>query len=276
MATNNTAPIGVFDSGLGGLTAVRELRRILPGEDIVYFGDTGRVPYGTKGREVIINYAKQDIALLLEKGVKYIVAACGTVSSTLPFSIAANLPVGFTGIVPATVAAAVSATKNHKIGVIGTEATIHSNSFQTAIAAINPAIQVYASACPLFVPLVENGHYEVTDPLVQITAKEYLAPLQSAGIDTLILGCTHYPLLQAALQQVMGAGVTLINSGREAALALQSTLATQGLLSTKQTGGHAAYYVTDDPARFNKLASVFLGQAAIGSVEWADIEKYSL
>ncbi len=194
-------PIGVFDSGLGGLTAVKELRRLLPGEDIIYFGDTGRVPYGTRGRDTIVAYARQDIAFLLSKNVKTILAACGTVSSTFPIEESSRLPVLYNGVVQAAAKAAMQATQNNKIGIIGTEATIASQSYQQALLSLSPHIQSTSNACPLFVPLVENGHFGTDDPMVQIAAEKYLAPIQAAGVDTLILGCTHYPLLSGAIQK---------------------------------------------------------------------------
>lgn len=272
----NTAPIGVFDSGLGGLTAVRELRKILPGEDIVYFGDTGRVPYGSRGRDTIIAYAKQDIAFLLSKQVKTIVAACGTVSSTLPPSELAGLPVGYTGVVSPTAAAAARATKNGRVGIIGTEATISSGQYQSALRQISAGIQSVANACPLFVPLVENGYFEKQNPVAALVAADYLAPIKAAGVDTLIMGCTHYPLLAGTLATQLGGGVTLIDSGRETALSLKETLAEQGLLSGRQSGGSVSYYVTDDTSRFDHLARIFLGGYGGGAVERINIEEYRL
>ena len=195
--------IGVFDSGLGGLTAVRELRRILPGEDIVYFGDTGRVPYGTRGRDIIVEYAKQDIAFLLSKGVKAVIAACGTVSSTLPAEVAASLPVPYMGVVESAARAAVLATKTGRIGVIGTPATVASGSYPAAIRRLMPGAAITATACPLFVPLVENGYFGVQNPVTRLVAQDYLKDVKSAGVDTLILGCTHYPLIAPVLADLM-------------------------------------------------------------------------
>ena len=190
----DTRPIGVFDSGLGGLTAVRQLRRVLPGEDIVYFGDTGRVPYGSRGRDIIVQYARQDIRFLLQKDVKFIIAACGTVSSTYPPEEAARLPVPFTGVVGATARAAVDATRNRKIGIIGTAATVRSGSYAAIIRDMMPDVQIFARACPMFVPLVENGYFNDGNPVTKLIIAEYLQELKDAGVDTLILGCTHYPL----------------------------------------------------------------------------------
>ena len=246
-------PIGVFDSGLGGLTAVRELRRILPGEDIIYFGDTGRIPYGTRSRETILRYARQDIAFLLSKGVKYLMAACGTVSSTYPAEEAAALPVPYTGVVSAAVEGAVRATRTGKVGVIGTSATIRSGSYVRLLEEKLPDARITALACPLFVPLVENGF---------------------ADVDTLILGCTHYPLLAPVIRKITGPDVTLIDPGAQAARAARKALLALGLDSGRETGGSARYYVSDDPEGFSDSAAFFLGDYAGGPVEQIRIETY--
>ena len=183
----DTRPIGVFDSGLGGLTAVRQLRRVLPGEDIVYFGDTGRVPYGSRGREIIRQYARQDIRFLLSHDVKFIIAACGTVSSTYPPEEAARLPVPFTGVVGATARAAVDATRNGKVGIIGTAATVRSGSYAAVIKDMVPEVEIVARACPMFVPLVENGYVDDGNPVTKLIIAEYLQSVKDAGVDTLIL-----------------------------------------------------------------------------------------
>lgn len=269
-------PIGVFDSGLGGLTTVKELRRILPGEDIIYFGDTGRVPYGTRGADTITAYAKQDIAFLLSKDVKTILAACGTVSSTFPGPEAARLPVSYAGVVAATARTAAGATGNKRVGIIATEATISSGSYQQSLAGFDPAIQSVACSCPLFVPLVENGHFAPDDAMAHLAAEEYLGPLKEAGVDTVILGCTHYPLLAGVLERQFGPGVTLIDSGREAALDLRDWLAADGLLNGRAEGGRVDYYVSDDPARFDKLARLFLGTGDVESAGRVNIESYRL
>ncbi|MDL2219161.1 glutamate racemase [Ruminococcaceae bacterium OttesenSCG-928-O06] len=269
-------PIGVFDSGLGGLTAVRQLRALLPGEDIVYFGDTGRVPYGSRGRDIITAYAAQDIAFLLSCGVKTILAACGTVSSTFPQSRADALPVSYTGVVAPAAAAAAAATKNGRVGILGTQATIASGSYQAALAGIAPGIATVAAACPLFVPLVENGHFAKGDTMAALAAEEYLAPVRAAGVDTLILGCTHYPLLADTIAAYMGPDVALIDSGYTAAFALRDKLAAGGLLHPRATGGTCRYFVSDDEVRFDHLAHVFLGKAAEGEVRRINIEEYTL
>ena len=224
-------PIGVFDSGLGGLTAVRQLRRVLPGEDIVYFGDTGRVPYGSRGRDTIVQYARQDIRFLLSRNVKFIIAACGTVSSTYPPEEAARLPVPYTGVVGATARAAVDATRNHRIGIIGTAATVRSGSYAAVIRDMLPDVQIFARACPMFVPLVENGYFNDGNPVTKLIIAEYLQELKDAGVDTLILGCTHYPLLKKMIGDFMGDAVRLVDSGKVTAQATAAALADLWALS---------------------------------------------
>ena len=270
----STAPIGVFDSGLGGLTAVRELRRILPGEDIVYFGDTGRVPYGNRSVETLIKFARQDAGFLLTKKIKALVAACGTVSSTLPPAVSKGFPVPFMGIIPPACHAAAAATKNKKVGVVATESAIGSGCYQETLARLDPAIDTVAKACPLFVPLVEYGHFALGDAMARLAIEEYLAPLLRAKVDTLILGCTHYSLLAPAIAQYMGPDVTLIDAGRETALALKENLARKELLSGKEDGGQVRYFVSANMARFDQLASLFLGESTRGQVEQINIEDY--
>ena len=251
-------PIGVFDSGLGGLSVVRELVALLPDEDIVYFGDTGRVPYGTRSRETIEKYAEQDGRFLLSKDVKMVIAACGTVSSVAA-SVLERLPVPAMGVVEAPAAAAVAATENGKIGVIGTAATVRSGAFAKAIANQMPNAQVFAAACPLFVPLVENGWIEPDNEVTLATAKRYLQPLKEQGVDTLILGCTHFPLLAPIIAQVMGDGVTLIDTGRETARAAVETLRKADALCGENANPSRCFFVSDRPDDFVNVAEMFLG-----------------
>lgn len=262
-------PIGVFDSGLGGLTAVRQLLELLPAEDIVYFGDTGRVPYGTRGAAVIQRYAEEDCRFLLSQQVKLIIAACGTVSSVAPQALS-SLPVPAIGVVEPTAAAAAAATRNGRIGVIGTSATIHSGSFVRALRAQDPDIEVTAVACPLFVPLVENGWIDRDDPVTRLTAARYLQPLKERGIDTLVLGCTHFPLLVPILGDFFGANVTLIDAGREAANACARLLQEQGALNPVKKAGDCRFYVTDCPENFTEVAEMFLGRTVHGRVQVID------
>ncbi|MEG0167475.1 MAG: glutamate racemase [Ruthenibacterium sp.] len=273
---DKNAPIGVFDSGLGGLSAVRELRRILPHENIVYFGDTGRVPYGTRGTETIVQYAKQDIAFLLSQRVKFILAACGTVSSTLPKNVSDALPIPYRGVVVATAAAAIQASKSGRIGVIGTPATIKSGSYCKALAALNPHVEITATSCPLFVPLVENGYFGADNKVTTLVAEDYLAEIKRANVDTLILGCTHYPLIQPILAKMMGENVTLIDAGRESAAAVKAALLQDDLLCERKSDGTASYFVSDSTENFAKFSDWFLGEYAGGSVTQIDIEQYNL
>ncbi|MGN0983212.1 MAG: glutamate racemase [Gemmiger sp.] len=267
-------PIGVFDSGLGGLTAVRQLRRVLPGEDIVYFGDTGRVPYGSRGADIIVRYAEQDIRFLLSQNVKFIMAACGTVSSTYPTEKAARLPVPYSGVVGATARAAAAATRNGRVGVIGTAATVRSGSYAAVLRELLPGVQITTRACPLFVPLVENGYVDDGNPVTTLVIAQYLKPLRDAGVDTLILGCTHYPLLEGMIGAYMGSGVTLIDSGKVTAQATAAALADLGLLNGRSEGGTARFFVSDTPDQFAGLERLFLGEYAGGPVERIAIENY--
>ena len=258
-------PIGVFDSGLGGLTAVRHLRDILPNENIVYFGDTGRVPYGTRSRSTIRRYATEDCQLLLQHDVKYIIAACGTVSSVAQ-DILDDLPVPAIGVVHPTAAAALKATRNGRIGILGTSATIRSASFENAMKAIDPSIHVTATACPLFVSLVESGWISPDDDVAVPMVRRYLAEVKAAGVDTLILGCTHFPLLSPIIQAELGDGVTLIDSGRETAAACADALRLSKSLAQRDAGC-AKYFVSDQPEGFSQVAEIFLGQSVEQAVE---------
>lgn len=265
-------PIGVFDSGLGGLTAVKEMLNALPNENIIYFGDTSRVPYGNRSRETIIKYAIQDANFLLNNNVKMIIAACGTVSSVAG-EIDKMLSVPFTGVVRPTAYAAVEATKNNKVGVIGTTATIRSGSYKTAIHNFNANIDVYMQDCPLFVPLVENGFISKSDPIVKLVVERYLLPLKKTGIDTLIMGCTHYPILKDVIGETMG-NVTLIDSGRETALYASKLLQKNGLLNTGKARGTTRFFVSDRPEGFSDVAGLFLGKDIDRDVTRIDIEEY--
>lgn len=258
-------PIGVFDSGLGGLSAVRHLSQLLPYENIVYFGDTGRVPYGTRSRDTIRRYTTEDCALLLDHDVKFIIAACGTVSSVAP-DILDSLSVPAIGVVSPTAKAAAEATKNGKVGILGTAATVRSASFEKALHAIDPAIQVTATPCPLFVPLVESGWISPDDSVAVPMVRRYLAAVKEAGVDTLILGCTHFPLLAPIIQQELGADVTLIDSGRETAVLCARQLSETGSLADR-TKGTTKFFVSDQPEGFSQVAEIFLGQSVEQAVE---------
>lgn len=266
-------PIGVFDSGLGGLTAVKQLEQVLPGESLVYFGDTGRVPYGSRGKDTILRYARQDMDFLLSQNVKAVLAACGTVSSVAR-SVGEALSVPYIDVIGPSARAAAAATKNGKIGVIGTAATIASDSYRSALLRIDHKLEVYPQACPLFVSLVESGFVSPQDEVTRLVAERYLAPVRAAGVDTLILGCTHYPIIAPTVAGVMGRGVTLIDSGREAALALAQALKERDLLCEEGHRRQASYFVTDTPENFLNVAELFLGHSVEGRTQRIDIESY--
>ncbi len=269
MADNR--PIGVFDSGLGGLTVVKEIIAALPKEDIIYFGDTDRVPYGTKSRDTIRKFARQDEAFLLSKDVKLIVAACGTVSSVAS-DIGEQLPVPYVEVVSHAAKAAVSATKNGKIGVIGTNATVMSGEHKRQILELMPDATVITQSCTLFVPLVEAGWVDENDIVVLETVKRYIAPMMEAGVDTLILGCTHYPLLSRAIKKVMGENVVLINAGVSTAGAVKAILTERDMLNQSDNTPSYEYFVSDLTPSFHSTAALLLG-AHPQNVNTVDIEK---
>lgn len=268
----NSLPIGVFDSGLGGLTTVRVLSRLLPCEDIVYFGDTGRVPYGNRSRDTINKYAVQDVRFLLQKQVKMIIAACGTVSSVAE-SVGDNLTVPFTTVVRPAARAAVSATKSGKIGVIATAATIASNSYRKRILELLPGAEVTAQACPLLVPLVESGFVSAGDELARLTVRRYIEPLATAGIDTLILGCTHYPVLRPIMEEMMGKEVEIIDAGEQAAIHAKELLAREELLSPSSKPGKSSFFVSDLTQGFAEIAGILLGSDISEDVTFVNIDS---
>ena len=250
--------IGVFDSGLGGLTAVKELHRLLPNEDIIYLGDTGRVPYGSRSRETIIKYAQQDIDFLLTKDIKLVLAACGTVSSTLPKEISSKLPVPYADIVQPAAQQACALTSGGRIGVVGTNATLRSNAFGKAIRSIRADVRVFGNPCPLLVHLVEAGMVQPDNQITNLTVQMYLEPLMREKIDTLILGCTHYPLLADVIGDVMGPGVELVSAGEESAFELKRMLKARGLRADEGRRGETEFYVSDRVEDFEQTASLFL------------------
>lgn len=265
--------IGVFDSGLGGLTAVKELIKCLPNENIVYFGDTGRVPYGTRSKETIIKYAAQDARFLLEHNVKMIIAACGTVSSVAS-DLGESLPVMFSGVLTPTAKACAEATKTGTVAVLGTSATINSHSYKNLLESINPDIKVYEQSCPLFVPLVENGFTDKSDIIVKSVVDRYVSQFKNSDVDTVILGCTHYPLLKAAIGEALGDKVKLIDSGKETALYTKKLLEENDLLCERVEEGTREFFVSDTPHNFESIAGLFLGRDMKSRAVRIDIEKY--
>ena len=251
-------PIGVFDSGIGGLTVVRALHQRLPHENIVYFGDTARVPYGPKSPQVVREYAAEDVDFLVSKDVKMVVVACNTVSSVALDVVQRHAKVPVIGVIVPGAEAAVRATSGKRVGVIGTNATVNSKAYVNAIRQIDPAVEVFSQVCPLFVPLAEEGwiDHQVTD----LVAKEYLFPLKLERIDTLILGCTHYPLLRDAIGKAVEDSVVLIDSGEATAEKVKDVLVSEGLQNPSALDANLQFYVSDIPARFAEIGERFLGR----------------
>jgi glutamate racemase len=268
----STQPIAVFDSGLGGLSVVRHLRQILPNEDIVYFGDTARVPYGIKSRPTVAHFALETAGFLLRRNPKLIVAACNTASALAMEDLTRELPVPVIGVVEPGARAAVRLAEGRPVAVIGTEATVNSQSYHRAIRALAPDQMVIGQACPLFVPLVEEGR-DNADPIVQLVVQTYLAPLRERGVKVVVLGCTHYPLLRDAIAAYLGPDVHIVDSGRETSLAVQEHLSRQGNLSGRSSPGSMHCYVSDNPTRFQEVGSRFLSEA-IDCVELVEPERY--
>ena len=252
-------PIGVFDSGIGGLTVVRELARRLPEESIVYFGDTARVPYGPKAPETIRRYSHEAAELLLGRGVKALVVACNTATAHAIDSLAESLDVPVVGVVEPGVRAAARATRSKRVGVLGTVGTIGSGVYDRGLRRLVPGVQVFAQACPLFVPLAEEGFGE--HEASRLIAEHYLAPLREMDVDVVILGCTHYPLLRGLVEESMGPGVTLIDSGAETAAEIERVLEAGGLRSSAADAGEHTFLVSDSPGRFREVGSRFMGRA---------------
>ncbi len=265
-------PIGIFDSGLGGLTVMKEIVKLMPRENIVYFGDTGRVPYGTRSREIIHKYALQDEKFLINNDVKLIIAACGTVSSVVA-DLPNSLPVPFFEVISYAAKMAVGASHNKKIGVIGTSATISSGSHKKKILELDSSVQVFATPCTLFVPFVEEGWISAGDDVVLGMVRRYLESLKQNGVDTLILGCTHYPILSEVIHKVMGENVTLINPGQALALAVKDYLELNGSASDSDKGSYE-FFVSDKTATFEKTAQMLLGEKIdYNKVKQVDIDK---
>lgn len=265
--------IGVFDSGLGGLTVLKAISRLLPDERLIYFGDSGRTPYGTKSRETVVKYSFQNINFLLEYDVKMIVIACNTASACSLSAVRSHYPLPIVEVIEPGARAAAAATKNNKIGVIGTPATIQSGVYESALRRILPDCIFYGKACPLFVPLVEEGWWD--NQICRSVIAEYLGPLKDSGVDTLVLGCTHYPLLQPAIQAEMGEGVTLVNSASVVAQEVRDVLTEKGLQAPAGAGDgkHPAplYFTSDSAVKFAELGSIFMNEV-MTKVEKIDID----
>lgn len=264
-------PIGVFDSGVGGLTCAKELLNLVPDENMIYLGDTARMPYGVNTKETLARYTNDDVNFLQRKGVKLVVAACGTVSSNVPAAQIQNLSVPFIDVITPTVAAAAKATKNKRIGIIATPATVKSGNFATRLKMIDKDIQTVSNGCPQLVTLVQEGYIDEDNFITNSVCREYLAPIKAFGVDTLILGCTHFPIISKIIQNIMGDDVTLIDSGYETALEVKNTLARLNLDRDKPRD-RVEYYVTSQPEEFDKVANIFLGDNSGAKAILTDIK----
>lgn len=251
-------PIGVFDSGIGGLTVVKRIASILPTENIVYFGDTARVPYGGKSNSTVIEYSLQDAKFLMSKNVKVIVVACNTASSVALDDLRKTFNVPVIGMIEPGAAFALQNTVTGRIGVIGTNTTVNNHAYYKAIHKLNPDVEVFEKACPLFVPLAEEGW--IDHPATRLIAEEYLKELKELNIDTLVLGCTHYPILAKVIQEVMGDGVKLIDSGIAAASIVKNELERIGFCTNSFSTAIQDFYVSDIPQKFKEIADIFMGK----------------
>lgn len=262
-----TECLGVFDSGFGGLTVLKELLRANTYKKIIYFGDTGRVPYGTRSRANILRYSRQDMRFLLSKGAQEVVIACNTVSAIAMEELQQEFPVPIHGVIEASAPAAVHRTRNGRIGVIATAATVRNGAYEKAIRAMDPALSVTSIACPLFVSLVEYGFTEPDDPVTAAACEHYLKPLKEAGVDTVIMGCTHFPVIESAIRAVMGEEVALVNNGVELAAQLKRE-------ELPLTVPELAFYVSDDPADFDRRRSRFMPGPLTASARKIEIQNY--
>lgn len=259
----NSAPIGIFDSGIGGLTVARAIYERLPRESTIYFGDTARVPYGPKSPETVTRYSMEILRWLLDQGVKAVVIACNTSTAHALRTLQEATPVPVLGVIKPGARAAIAASGNGPIGVIGTAGTIASDAYNRAIQALSPGMPVVQRACPLFVPLVEEGWFD--HPATELVAVDYLKTLREACVRSLVLGCTHYPLLKPLLQRVMGPEVRLVDSGQATAIALETILTDKALAAPVDARVHHRFVVSDDEARFRQVGSRFIGERLGGA-----------
>ncbi|MFH1046292.1 MAG: glutamate racemase [Candidatus Omnitrophota bacterium] len=259
-------PIGIFDSGIGGLTVVKEVIKELPGEDIVYFGDTARLPYGNKSPKTVIQFSKENVEFLLRFGVKLIIVACNTSSSIVLPVLMRRFKIPILGVIRPAARQAVEITQSGRIGIIGTRTTVESKAYQREIKKLNPYAKIFAQACPLFVPLTEEGM--VDDTVTRQMAKRYLQPLLKNDIDTLILGCTHYPLLVDVLRRVVGKRIQFVNSARRTAQEARKILVAHNLCARrKDRPGRRVFFVSDGPEVFKKVGRSFLGKELTARVQ---------
>jgi glutamate racemase len=252
--------IGIFDSGVGGLTVLKEIKECLPGENIFYLGDTARVPYGIRSSQTVVKYSVSNTDFLLKQNIKLLVIACNTASAVAVDALREKYSVPVVDVVGPGARRAVDVTKNRRIGIIGTEGTIKSGAYQKEISRLDSNAVTFTRPCPLFVPLAEEGWFRHDDDVVLLTARRYLTPLKDFDIDTLVLGCTHYPLLKAAIQSVVGDKTTLIDSAEETAKEVKNLLHEKDILNTNVGKGELLFYLTDIPHRFTETGKYFLGE----------------
>ena len=270
-STEKSRPIGVFDSGIGGLTVVSALRTLLPNESIFYLGDTARVPYGGKSASTVQRYSVEIVAMLLEENAKTVVVACNTASAVALSQLTESVPVAVTGVILPGAQAAIAATRTGHVGVIGTRATINSGAYERALHSLDARIRVTARACPLLVPLIEEGWLErpITDQIIM----QYVGPLMDEGIDTLVLGCTHYPLLRNAIARLLGDTITLVDSAQNCANAVRELLVRENLRAPETSAGSLQVALTDRPDSFLRVAREAL-QLDVGEVQLREVSPH--
>lgn len=268
---SSKAPIGVFDSGVGGLTVVKEIMHQIPGETIIYFGDTARLPYGSKSKETIITYTRQIVRFLMGKDVKAIVVACNTASAFALETVKSEIDIPIIGVVKPGARVAAETTKNGRIGVIGTEGTIRSGIYNEFLSETNPQVKVYGKACPLFVPLVEEGL--IDDPVTKEMARRYISELLEYDIDTLVLGCTHYPLLRKTIRKIVGDQIEMVNPAYETAKYLKEVLTSQALENDDILKTDHKFFVSDGAEKFRKFANSIL-PCEVMETKDVNIENY--
>jgi glutamate racemase len=262
--------IGIFDSGVGGLTVLREIMKVMPQEDTIYLGDTARVPYGTKSPETVVRFARQITSFLVNRDIKLLVVACNTASAVSLDELKSEFSIPIVGVIEPGAFRAASVTTSGRVGVIGTAGTIRSSAYTKAIKRINPGIEVITAECPMFVPLAEEGW--VDNEVARLTASIYLKSLRDKGVDTLVLGCTHYPLLKGIIGEVMGEGVKLVDSAAETARVVKGILESSGAIRPVHEKGNHHYFVTDVPAGFIRVGNRFLG-GDLGDVYQVSLEE---
>lgn len=275
----DTRPIGVFDSGIGGLTVLREIWKVLPGESTIYFGDNARAPYGNKSRSTVIRYSLQNMKFLESREVKLIVIACNTASAYAYEALKDRADVPVVEVVTPGAEATIRATKNGKIGIIGTKATISTGVYKQAVESCAQKqgiknIEIYQKTCPLFVPLAEEGWWD--NEVARITAKEYLTPLKEAGIDTLVMACTHYPLLAKVIADTMGDGITLVNTGEAAAAVVRDMLKQEQMTAGYMGTPKREFYTSDEPEMFESVATPFLGEGLPSGTGHFTTDRYEV